>query len=373
MPGWSLAVALAFLPGWLIPPRVVSALKATRVIGDESGCPRCVISLHRVTSLGTADGEGLIATPPNAVRLDGKNRYWVILGGPAAPLVFDSVGRFLQLAGRQGQGPGELLVPGDAFQVPGDSVVVLDAALRAHVISPELAHSRTIRMPRPLGPAVVLQWPGKVVLNGELPTLDGAGWPLHLASFAGNALDITRSFGPGTGELGAVRFETLLQHLAPSPRGGFWSTDWLQYRFYRWSDSGTMVAAFERRPEWFQPGGKGPLGTPETPPPSMMTGLAEDDAGRLWLFSRVAAPTWRHAWPRAAMTSSELPTARIAMEKMFRSVIEVVDPTAARVLARASVEDWILGVLPGGRVATYFVDSAGVARVGIVRYEIRQR
>jgi hypothetical protein len=96
-----------------------------------------------------------------------------------------------------------------------------------------------------------------------------------------------------------------------------------------------------------------------------VVGVQEDRGGLLWVFVLVAAPTWREAWPPEAAKRREVPAEKMAYGKLFRTTVEVIDPKAARVIARRMLNRWVIAVLPGGRVASYVEDSAGYPRVAI--------
>lgn len=344
------------------------------LIPDGRVCASCIVTLQKLVVLGERDGQAALTGPPEAILLDSKSRYWILQEG-TPPLVFDRAGRFLQTVGRQGAGPGEFSFPTAAVWLPGDSVLIIDrSGPRATVVSPELRPGRSIRLQRPLGPAVALDWPSVVVMNGLHPTPEGAGWPLHRVSFEGNQAVIRGSFGPEGGELlpGRHPFERF-QQLARSRSGRIWSADMLRYRLHQWTQDGTIVRSLERRPEWFSAPSAFGLGGPRTPPPPAVTSIYEDSDGLVWVFVRVAAASWRMAWGDVPADAHEVERNRIVMEKLFATVIEVIDPSTATVVARRFVDDWIVGTPSEQHAAMYSVDANGVAYVSIYRIALARR
>ena len=90
------------------------------------------------------------------------------------------------------------------------------------------------------------------------------------------------------------------------------------------------------------------------------------------MFARVAASTWREAWPAGAENLREIASSAIATEKLYDTRIEILDPTTGRVVVQGSLEDPIITVLSGNRVATYVVDADGIPHMNIVSLRVRE-
>ena len=310
--------------------------------------------------------------PPEAVIADPRGRYWV-LGSSLPPFVFDSLGHFERAVGGLGGGPGEFRFPFAAVLLPGDSVLVLDrGGPRAVVVGPDLRASRVIRSRWALGPAVVLDWPSAVVMSGVIGTPEGAGQPLHLVRLDGSEVAIDTSFGSRNETPGAPhRFEPP-QRVTAGSRGRLWAAPATSYRVDQWTPDGRRTLSLERTPSWFSRQAGYAIGNPDTPPPSLISAIQEDPSGLLWVFVRVPAATWREAWRRVPEGAREVSLGQIDVEKLFATIIEVIDPRHARVVARARVEAWIVSALSGGRVASYGVDAGGEPRITISRWVIER-
>lgn len=347
--------------------------RRTELISDEPECARCTISIRRLLTIGDSDGPGLIPVGLHRVRVDGADRYW-ILAGDEPPMVFDSNGRFVRLVGRSGRGPGEFVRVNDAVLIPGDSIVVVDGTLRkATVFGPDLSPARDINLEHHLYPLLVLSWPASVIANGNVATPDGSGWPLHHVSLAQERVVVKRSFGPESGDLRRGQFYALVQVLAPAATESFWTANEMKYHLYQWSLDGDLLRSMERRPSWFARPSRLALGNIESPPDPAVTALRTDDTGLLWLFARVPAPSWRRAWPKGAAAGVELDYRQIALDKMFRTVVEVINPRTSRVVARRLLSEWVVEVLPAGRVAIYSVGEDGVPHVLIAELRLLRR
>jgi len=348
---------------------------AQTVVPDEPACRACSIAIEPVLTLGDADGPGILPGLPEDVIVDGLGRYWV-LPGEGVPLIFDPGGRFLQEVGRRGQGPGEFVFPNVALALPGDSVLVFDYGnMRGTVITPELRHARSVLLPpgQILGAAWV-DWPRSVIINSIVRTPEHLGWPLHTVTFADSRTAILRSFGRNAGEL-RPGFEHELKLTLSGPRAAHvWVAEATRYVLAPWSAEGQRLPTLERDAPWFAGSAGDRPGRGGAPDP-IVTGLREDPDGLLWVFILVAAPSWREAFPAPEPGGSrygEVPMSRIAFEKMYRSVIEVIDTRAARVVARRSYDHPIIAALGDGVAAAYAVRSDAVPVLQILELELQR-
>jgi hypothetical protein len=341
-------------------------------VPDDPVCRGCRIEPLPLVTLIAASDSGALVGPPEAVVADERGRYWV-MPGPGLPLVYDGSGQTVRVVGTRGNGPGEFSVPYAAALLPGDSVLVLDrSGPRALVVGPDYRPVRTIRLTWPLGPIVILTWPTSVLANGNVGTPEGAGWPLHRVAMDGTDARVDLSFGSGRGLLRPGRFAELAQRLAPARGGNIWASSVVSYRIGLWSPEGHQLRALERHPDWFTAGAGTEAGNPDTPPPSSISAIYEDQAGLLWVFVRVPASTWRAAWQGVPSGAREVSARQIAVEKLFATMVEVIDPSRGRVVARSRMEQWVVSALPGGRVACYGVGADGEPLIRIFELRLRR-
>ncbi|HEX6051172.1 MAG TPA: 6-bladed beta-propeller [Gemmatimonadaceae bacterium] len=339
---------------------------AARTVPDGVSCEACSIAVRPLVRLGAADGDGSLSGIPTAVRADGGGRYWV-LEWRRRPMLFDATGRFTRNVGRMGQGPGEFVTPFDVIQLPGDSLLVIDAAAhRATVFSADLRARRFVSLRTQLFSTMVVRWPDEVAANARPGRT--AGSVLHFISFAGSDAATVKTFGP---ESEASRVGAMPSHrLAATGTARIWASEVHEYRLVEWTAGGERGATLERDPDWFRGRVSGGLGTPTSPPPPAIQAIHADGDGRLWVFVAVAAPTWREAWPGSASARGEVRAQDMAFEKLYRTTIELIDPVAARVVARRTIDQWVIAALPGHRIAAYTVDRDGIPRVEISRIEL---
>ena len=335
------------------------------MIPDAVSCAQCTISTRSVVRLGSSDGPGALSGM-SAVMPDARGRFWVF-GTESLPMVFGPDGRFLQTVGTRGEGPGEFMGAGWPLRVPGDSVVLLDQQLqRATVIGPDLRIGRMIRLPGSVYTSVVVRWPDTVISNGRVMTRNAMHVPLHAVSFAGSVAEFVKSFGhEGPPPSGYPNPFAGLRRIAASRSGGVWVSPVGRYELTLWTATGTRVRTIERTPSWFVPSDEQFLGNPTTPPRTTIEGFREDPAtGLIWVFISVAARTWREGWP-AQPGGREIAARSIAFEKMTDTRIEVLDPSAGRVVAVGSIAG-PASLLHDGRAAVYTVDEEGIPRMTIV-------
>ena len=230
---------------------------------------------------------------------------------------------------------------------------------------------RSVRLTAQLYDAAVLRWPDAVLASGVIPTRAAIGWPLHRVSFAADATEILESTGPGNGDVAAGMALSHLLYVSAAPGGGAWTADLLRYRLTRWTAAGTRGAVLERAPSWFAGPSRMTLGGPDAPPPPSIAAVQEDSLGRLWVFTNVPAPGWRDAWASVSRGAREVETTQIAVEELYRTMIEVIDPRAGRVVFRRVSDDWIVAALPGVRSVAYRVDGNGVPRLHVLALSLR--
>jgi 6-bladed beta-propeller len=361
---------------WLVvvSPAVAGAQGPAPVrVPDAPTCPRCTIAATVVATLGTADGPGALSGRPYVIA-DGRGRYWAFVHD-VPPMVFDAKGGFVRQVGAMGQGPGEFSSPMSGMATPGDSVLVLDGyGQRGTMIGPDLEIARLFRLPVEIIDGVAIHWPDDIIASGTIRTAEANGRPLHRVSLAGSTAVVTRHFGPvDPSSRPGVPAQTVW--LSAAKPDGMWSAEAREYRLTLWSANGEPLRILERKPPWFAVRSTGG-GSPTTPPQPSIAAIREDpNTGWLWVLARVAAPTWRDAWPPQATAPgvSEISGKSIAYEKMYDTRIEVLDTRAGRVMAQGQLKGMVLNALPGNRVATYVVDTAGYPHINLVALRLVPR
>lgn len=357
-----IALFCFFLAATAAPAQVVSVL-----VPDNLSCHECQVTVSARGRLAHGGGPGELTTVPVGVRIDGKGRYWIWGGDDAAgPSVYGKTGRFIRVMGRRGQGPGEFEMVTDVVPLPGDSVLVIDSQRRATLFDPDLNLVRHISLPVTLSRSFVLSWPTSLVGFDHYGAGARGGAVIHLAAFDSTAGRVLRSFGPDWKLTDFKTMSAARRVLAPSANG-VWAASMQQFRIEQWSPNGELTLLLERDPPW-PPRSSNELGTRDQPPPNAIQAIAEDDSGRLWIFINSAAPTWREGWPKGA---GELRVSAFEQEKMFRTVVEILDPLTGRVITRRQLDEWIIAVFPDKRAAVYTADADGIPELRIVELALK--
>jgi hypothetical protein len=172
--------------------------------------------------------------------------------------------------------------------------------------------------------------------------------PLTLASLRNPAVQVLNQIGSGWS--GGV---------AGAGANSIWTWEYMPYRIEEWTVGGVASRALDRRPSWF-PHADVPMMSSvrnQLPPPHLQ-GVQQDSEGRIWVFANVPVTVWAASDP--VSPSSQ-------MEKYFRTRIEVIDPTAERVIASVLLDAWVVSPLPGGRAAVYGTTPQGTPYVSIVQ------
>lgn len=377
MERWHLKLVAA-LSGALL--ATVNAGAQPRVrIPDAPSCPSCRIASTSVAVLtGIPDTHALRSAPQNVVE-GARGELW-LFDEQAPILVFDAKGKFLRTFGQTGSGPGEMRWPGDAWQLPGDSMLVFDLGLnsRATVFDAAGRAVRQIGFAHRMHRGVILQWPDSVLMSGAVARYGAANAPLHLLSFRGAEVKIARSFGsvagkksesgkksddPGYSEL--LHVLTLAPQVNAKPQVIAAAPN-----VYDITRLGTLLIPgqiYERRPEWFSGPSTMRFGNPETPPEPSLRRLGVDSAGNLWTVARVTSPRWREAWNGIELGErQEVATRALSVEYFFDTQVEVLDLRRGRVIARERITGVPIALLPGNRLVVYQSTITGEPQVRVV-------
>ena len=341
-------------------------------VPDDPLCARCTIASTAVIRIRGHVDAGRLNSAPNFVASDSRGRIWVApIMQP--PLIFDSAGRFMRALGPSGAGRSSFGGVSFMGQVPGDSMLVVDGLnRRAVTVSPTLAVTRVISAPfSSCSGVAVARWPDRVVCNAVVPTEQSIGLPLHLVSMASDSMRVLRSFGPEDGQLLPGKSSRLSGRLADDHHGFVWMAETHQYRLTKWSPDGALSLTLRRAPEWFKGLNEHGLGGPTAPPDPSISGLWVDGDGFVWVVISRASSGWRSGWPAEAQRTREIRSTEIRRERMFESVVEVIDPRHGRIVARTILDAWVVGVFGDGRVATYRntgeSGSLSIQRLSLVR------
>lgn len=335
-------------------------------LGDAVACAECRIALRPISTLSSATIEGEIVELPLGVRRDSRGNIWV-LSSRSAPRLFDEKGQFQRTLGRVGAGPNEYSWVEDIFWTPEDSMVIVDSGnQRATVLAPSGEVVRTVRLPVQMVNTMVDTWPRRVIASGHVASPQAAGLPLRVMDLSGSEAKIVRSFGPDNGLLRPGRGGAAYHFLVRSAGRPLLSMASDRYRVLAWGPDLRQQWSLVRSSAWFPDTGAGRMGTPDRAPTPGINGVALND-GVLWVFSRVAAPTWKSAWGKIAPGTREVFRSQIDFPALFQTRIEAIDIERRVLLARLDVPGFVISTLPDGLVSLFRKGYGPDAQVEIAR------
>lgn len=345
-----------------------------RDVDGRASCASCVIERVRVARIGGA-GDSLHFTVYGRISLAVDSRGRIYLGpqrpaGAAGVTVFDQRGRAMRSMLPRGGGPGESYGP-ELFVVgAGDSLHVLDAG-RASVFAPNHQLTRSGGWPPVTATSAAVLRSGNIVISGNLATADGAGFPAHLVSPAGNVI---RSFGA---RAPAVRAEDDLWFARSVAAGAGDSTVWISnlvaYRMEQWDVRGRLVQSLSRDVSWFRPLAPGTANySRDTGPGPTQGSVWQDSAGFVWTRISVTDPNWRSAGQQLGGEGGVAIRSSNDFNGVYDTVIEVIDPGSARLVASQRFPEGMKGFVAGGFAFSAMEDANGIPYVDVWRFRLRR-
>lgn len=341
-------VLLGVSVGYLGAPCALEG-QAVVTLEDRDSCTDCRIQMRRLLTIGDSIGPGIVDGEDHIWSIDSDGRMYHT-GYHIAPeiRVFGPNGRFLELLGRDGSGPGEFRGRSTLFIGAGDTLRVFNWGNRAYsIFGPD---RRLVRVhSAPLIPTSVLESPSGELIAAGLLRLPGArGYPLHRLERTGGHISSFGALEP----YGGIRTSLLARNLvADRSANSFFSLNRYRFSVEEWTWSGSLVRTFVAEPSWFAPlkpesGPDLPLdGT--SPLAAVLVGgrIAE---GMLWLVFNVPDPKWPDAFHVYGQPSVHgIEPSKI---HMWDSMIVVIDLARETIIKRARTSRWITGMVGGHAV-----------------------
>lgn len=158
--------------------------------------------------------------------------------------------------------------------------------------------------------------------------------------------------------------------LSESTGGSFWAAWQNGYNLSEWRNDATLVRRFERRPAWFNGSAPSRIGGPNKAPDPFIRGIERDADGLLWVFINTPGKNWQDGWPKIAPGQREVRGSDMVYGKLFDTMIEVIDPRTARVVARAQFDGYAMSILTGKRAAFLEQTPDGDERIVIREFRL---
>jgi hypothetical protein len=308
--------------------------------------------------------------PIPTLAVDSRGRVILGRGSSLYPLVvFNSDGSVLRTYGRYGAGtarfgPGPIIVRIGA----GDTVHVFHQS-QHHVFAPGLRH--LVRSGETdFAPIDALILGDTTLVQHTIRQPRGKTAPLHLLD-AGNR--VIRSFGAASDRplSGVSYFDRVRSFAATTDGQGFWVGYWNRYEIEKFARDGGHILRVIRTANWFPPYDEHQPDEPFTRPSRPRALHLRESADKLlWVLLTVADPAWKPNLGGVRLGGDINP--KLDLGQLFDTVLEALDPSAARVVARVRLGSYILPV-DGGAYAQSQETSDGSVKFYVWRARIRSR
>jgi hypothetical protein len=165
-----------------------------------------------------------------------------------------------------------------------------------------------------------------------------------------------------------------LRTIGRSADGTVWSAHHSGYVVERWDLSGRLVSTFVREAEFLVP--------PPSPfvdgqvlraPSVSVSGVWEDAQRRLWVFTLIADRNWRAGLVPIIQDGRTTGYRPGDPEKIYDTVIEVIDLATSRVLVSQRINSYVSRVIPDGTVLTGRHDADGFEYLDFFRVKLVER
>lgn len=335
-----------------------AAAQATRLV-DTLVCKGCELRLSHYATLGDSVGAGRLGANVRTIARDKLGRYWLAVYRKGSPVyLFEPAGRFLKHVDLGRREPDDSIhVPVAVHRGPTDSMYVLfGASFRMSVFSPRGDIVRSYPMKVDGVSDLVVSPTGDALVAANTPTPDEAGIPLHFFNNGGRHI---RSMGA---EWAAYRGEypiLLDRRVTWADRPDrFWVAHVAKYVLEQRDPQGKKLVELRRPAGWFEGTSLGVRPSESQAPSTQITSLRRDAKGRLW----IAALTPDRQWRQALRKGSTLPGGKenwnvSSFDRLFDTVIEVIDPSQGRLIASTRVDQCV----------PFLLDDASVASFGSLR------
>lgn len=322
------------------------------VVPDVISCPSCRITASSLAELGTPDTDGELPGFPRMIARTRNGRYVVPVNGEP-PFIYDSTGKYLGRLGTLGDGPGEFRTPRFIATGPDDTLFVYEApSARVSVFDPNLRFVRTFVGVRSAQHFSALST-GQLLVTGSQNSPDRIGLLYHLFNSKG---DPPNAIGEPAVQVVLRQPFEIFRKTGGGNGNRFWSAkEFYEYRIEEWSTDGRLHRVLTPRSPWFKPYqlavGEAPgRVSPTKPALPDIWALWTDERGRIWVAARIADTNSTGAFgpPVGVEGGQQFPI--VAPERIWNTVVEVIDPVRARVVARATFPWVVQGWVSGNRV-----------------------
>ncbi len=330
------------------------------------GCLECRLETVETLRLGDWRSNGAVPAALPSVTEDRHGRYYVFVSGSQTIHIYDAHGRVVtRLAG------GGLDALGAVHAVvtsPLDSLYVFDRAYqRMTVLAPDFTLARTSDLAYRPG-FEILHRSDSFVMAAPIRTPAYAGLPLHVLDLTGQ---IESSFGSITRGFGPDPASSDERAIALGPNGSVWAGHRYRYDLELWSSDRKLIRTLFRRPPWFPSPVRGRMrpALDEAQPWPVVTAIRDHADGVLSVAILVADARWRTA---VATTPGQV-HATVTDQRLYQdTIIELLSSDTGEVLAAVRLDEIVVGLLSGSRIAVLTNDANGVRTIEVRRLAVKE-
>jgi hypothetical protein len=373
--------------------------------GTTPTCATCSIEVVSATRIGSDKDRDIPQRVPSFLRDSRGTTYLVFNEWVNKPILrYDAEGHYLGKLGGYGQGPGEYTMTMSAFISPDDSVFVFGDGGRGQVFAPDGKFARVVSLKglRPVGVTADADRTMFATRGSKWPPDSSAPYLLRVRpdgtirdsfpTFATPSRVIGRVEVGGSEHPMTIRMETVP---ALAPDGSVWTYMQSNYRLEHHDRTGMtrqligvmlpdvdgpIMTAADADSVWKARESAGNKvvavkGKPRVRPVPQMSAHV-GSGGLLWITRIVPAPRWDtitvkvdHFSPDEAPEETTIP--RDIEDRLYHTMVEVIDPVKGQLLARRELPFKGVGV-GAGLVGRVTADGSGAYVVSMYLFELRR-
>lgn len=308
-----------------------------------------------------------------------NREYWVAPVGNTGRniAVFDSNGLYRRtIVGVKNRSFGWIRYA--RFDPDGRALVHDEDARKIFVLAPDQSSHEEIPMDKELHDIVAFA-DDNFVANAFIQTSKSVGMPLHIFSRSG---EVVRSFGE-TGGVTEPQTQAVRDRRVIAPAGkNFWAGKVNEYSFDLWSLDGKLLRSIHSSPSWFVPWSRDPIQPADKERPmTILKAIYQDSDGLLWIMFQLPDPKWAKIQAPNTSTDSnktgsghvdEKPITTQMRDRLFDTLIEVVDPLNGRLITSRRFDELLLPFFGDRRVTHLLEDESGTKSLEVWKFTIQK-